>query len=187
MNVDNTIVPFQVEGIDGREFFRNAGKTRHRGLELAASTNIGRHAVEAAYTLNDFVFLDDGDPDNDFEENRVPGVPRHNLFAGLRLTPIERLRLDFDLQHIGKQATEDANDPAFFNEAATVLDARLLFQARLGGWHANPFIALNNVTDERYNASVVVNAVGRRYFEPAPGRNLYLGLSLGSPGWTGGR
>lgn len=185
MNVDNTIVPFQVEGVDGREFFRNAGETRHRGVELSATTRFGRHSVQAAYTFNDFVFLDDGNAETDFEDNRLPGVPRHNLFAGLRVGLLETLRLDLETQYIGEQATEDSNDPAFENQSATVLDVRLLYRASIGGWAASPFIALNNVTDERYNGSVVVNAVGRRYFEPAPGRNLYLGLSLGSPGWAG--
>ncbi len=187
MNVENTVVPFQVEGEEGREFFRNAGETRHRGLELAASSPIGQHAIEVAYTLNDFVFVDDGSLGTDFEENRLPGVPRHNIFAGIQLNAADRLRFDFELQHIGEQATEDGNDPAFANEAATVMDARLLYRARIGDWLATPFIALNNVTDTRYNASVVVNAVGRRYFEPAPGRNLYLGVTLGSPGWTAAR
>jgi iron complex outermembrane receptor protein len=184
MNVDNTIVPFQVEGVDGREFFRNAGETRHRGVELSAMTTFGRHSVHAAYTFNDFVFVDDGNASTDFEDNRLPGVPRHNLFGGIRLGLLEGVRLDLDAQHTGEQATEDSNDPAFLNESSTVFDARLLVRLSVGGWDANPFIALNNITDERYNSSVVVNAVGRRYFEPAPGRNLYLGLSLASPGWA---
>jgi iron complex outermembrane receptor protein len=147
-------------------------------------TTFGRHSVHAAYTFNDFVFVDDGNASTDFEDNRLPGVPRHNLFGGIRLGLLEGVRLDLDAQHTGEQATEDSNDPAFLNESSTVFDARLLVRLSVGGWDANPFIALNNITDERYNSSVVVNAVGRRYFEPAPGRNLYLGLSLASPGWA---
>jgi iron complex outermembrane receptor protein len=49
---------------------------------------------------------------------------------------------------------------------------------RVGRWALAPFIAMNNVFDKRYNGSVVLNATGRRYFEPAPGRNLYLGIGV---------
>src|SRR5690606_32613710 len=34
MSVRGTLVPFQVEGAEGREFFRNAGRTRHVGGEI---------------------------------------------------------------------------------------------------------------------------------------------------------
>jgi hypothetical protein len=34
------------------------------------------------------------------------------------------------------------------------------------------------VLDARYNASVTVNAFGGRYYEPGPGRTVYLGLAV---------
>ena len=50
----------------------------------------------------------------------------------------------------------------------------------------SPFVALNNVFDRRYVSSVVINAAGGRYYEPAPGRNAYVGVSLGFPRTNGG-
>jgi iron complex outermembrane receptor protein len=37
---------------------------------------------------------------------------------------------------------------------------------------------VTNVFDEEYTANVRLNAFGGRYFEPAPGRNGYAGVSL---------
>ena len=45
--------------------------------------------------------------------------------------------------------------------------------------NASAFVGVLNAFDATYNASVVINAFGRRYYEPAPGRSLYGGLSLG--------
>jgi iron complex outermembrane receptor protein len=42
---------------------------------------------------------------------------------------------------------------------------------------------LNNLLDERYFSSVVINAAGARYFEPAPGRNIYLGVGVAIGNW----
>jgi len=41
-----------------------------------------------------------------------------------------------------------------------------------------PVVGVNNVLDRRYVASVVTNAARRQYFEPGPGRSVYLGLTV---------
>ena len=44
----------------------------------------------------------------------------------------------------------------------------------------NPFLGFNNVFNRAYVGSVVINATAGRYYEPAPGRNMYVGFSLGA-------
>jgi iron complex outermembrane receptor protein len=183
MNVRNALVPFQVPQAEGREFFRNAGESRHRGLEIGAHGGLGPARVSAAYTYSDFVFIDDGLA-SALDGNRIPGVPPHHLFAGLRVEAGRGFAVESELDHTSEYFATDANDPASVNPAATVLDLRLLATTRFGRFAARPFIAVNNLTNERYNSSVVVNAFGGRYFEPAPGRNLVLGVTMGAGGWA---
>lgn len=183
MSVQNTIVPFQVAGVEGRDFFRNAGKTRHQGFEAALSKPLGRHSATLSYTFNHFTFRDDGDPDADWEGNRLPGIPRHHLFAGVALRPNDRLRLDLEIEHTGSYYASDANDAASRNDAATVTDIRAAYDVRVSGTLLTPFVALNNIANTRYNSSVVVNGFGGRYFEPAPGRNIFIGLAVGTGSW----
>jgi iron complex outermembrane receptor protein len=45
-----------------------------------------------------------------------------------------------------------------------------------------PFLGVQNALDREYVGSVVINAAGGRYYEPAPGRNAYVGVAL-----SGGR
>ena len=41
-----------------------------------------------------------------------------------------------------------------------------------------PFLGVANLFDATYNASVVPNARGNRYFEPGPGRTYRVGLGV---------
>ncbi len=184
MDVENTIVPFQVPDGEGREFFRNAGESRHRGVELGARAPMGRHTFSVAWTFNDFVFIDDGNPAVQHEGNRLPGIPRHRLFAGIDVRLPADLRIEFEADHTGSYFANDANDANAVNDAATVFDVRARWSRPVGGWRFEPFLAVANLTDTQYNASVVVNAAGRRYFEPAPGRNIHLGFSVAAGGWA---
>lgn len=183
IRVTNTLIPFQVEDVEGREFFRNAGESRHQGLEIGARTRLGPVQASAAYTLSDFTFVDDGDPAADNEGNDLPGVPPHRIYGAIRVTPADRLTFDAEVDHTSSYFASDANTAAAQNPAATVIDLRARYRFDIGGVAFEPFLAVNNVTDELYNASVVVNAFGGRYFEPAPGRNFYLGATIGSPVW----
>jgi hypothetical protein len=52
--------------------------------------------------------------------------------------------------------------------AISVIDNLRLRAARpIGGTRVIPFAPLNNVTNRRDSSSVVINAAGARYFEPA--------------------
>jgi iron complex outermembrane receptor protein len=183
IRVTNTLIPFQVADVEAREFFRNAGESRHQGVELGARALLGSVRATAAYTYSDFTFVDDGDTAAANEGNQLPGVPPHRLFGGLRVSPLARLTLDAEVEHTSGYFASDANTAGDRNPAATVMDLRARYRFAIGNLSVAPFLAVNNVTDELYNASVVVNAFGGRYYEPAPGRNFYLGATLGSLDW----
>ncbi|HSL70347.1 MAG TPA: TonB-dependent receptor, partial [Longimicrobiales bacterium] len=181
MNVRDALVPFQLPQVDGREFFRNSGETRHRGLELAIAVLLTRSVtLETAYTYSRFTFIDDGLPAA-YEGNELPGVPPHHLFARLRIQPHRIVTVELEDEYTAEYFANDANTAS--NAAVNVVDARVLLQLTLSNASLRPFVALNNLTDRRYHSSVVVNAAGARYYEPAPRRNFYLGASIGFGGW----
>ena len=39
------------------------------------------------------------------------------------------------------------------------------------------FAGINNLFDRKYNDNIRINAWGKRYYEPAPMRNFYFGVS----------
>ena len=42
----------------------------------------------------------------------------------------------------------------------------------------NLFLGVKNIFNERYNNNIRINAFGGRFFEPAPKRNTYTGITL---------
>jgi iron complex outermembrane receptor protein len=73
---------------------------------------------------------------------------------------------------------DDANTAA--TDAYAVAHARIaLAGLRLGrGLDGSAFVELRNALDAEYSGSVVVNAFGGRYYEPAAGRHLLVGVAF---------
>jgi iron complex outermembrane recepter protein len=181
MDVRDALVPFQVPEVEGRDFFRNAARTRHQGVELSASLlPLPGVVLNAAFAWTDVRFRADPTPGDHLAGNRVPGIPARRAHASLSWNP-GRYRLSVDVDHTGEQHTNDANTAAA--PAVTRIDLRAEWSMRAAGAEFTPFVVLNNALDQRYFGSISVNAVGARYYEPAPGRNVYAGVSVRTGAW----
>ena len=193
LQIADALIPFQVESEDSEEiYFRNAGQARNRGLELSLSAvPLSGLRTTLAYTFGDYVFEDyeveDGDGLVQLAGNEVPGVPRHRLFAALSYDSPQGLFAEVELERVGRYWANDFNGPPlgsdaapdeFFNSAYLRMDLRLGIDYRA----ARAFVAVDNLFGAQYNGSVVPNAFGGRFFEPAPGRTWRLGIG----GWIGG-
>ena len=192
LQIADALIPFQVERADSEEiYFRNAGQARNRGLELSlAAVPLSGLRADLAYTFGDYVFEDyeveAGGGLVQLAGNEVPGVPRHRLFAGLSYESPQGLFAAVELERVGRYWANDFNGPPpssdaspdeFFNRAYMRLDLRLGIDYRA----VRAFVAVENVLGAQYNGSVVPNAFGGRFFEPAPGRTWHLGVG----GWIG--
>jgi iron complex outermembrane recepter protein len=182
MRIRDALVPFQVPQVEAREFFRNAGRSRHDGIELLAVWSpVAALELHSAYTYSDFRYVDAALPGGSFAGNRYSGVAPHRLAAGLVARPVAGLRAALDAIHTSEIFVTDANDAV--SPAATVLHLRAEATRGLGPAAIRPFIGVQNLTDTRYNAAVILNAAGGRFYEPAPGRSLYIGVTASSGEW----
>jgi iron complex outermembrane receptor protein len=179
--IRDELVSFEVPGDPGRSFFRNAGKARHRGVEVGGRiARIDQGAVlRAALTHIDARFREtDGDP-RGIAGNRIPGVAPTRLDVTVE-SPVGPsafgVRLGADLRHTGSIPVDDEGGAEA--PSATTLDVRATAGFGTGLGRVSPWIAVRNVSDETWVASVVPNAFGGRYFEPGPGRTFEAGLSL---------
>jgi iron complex outermembrane recepter protein len=74
---------------------------------------------------------------------------------------------------------DDANNPLAEAPSRRLADFRLgANEVNLLGLRLSPFAGITNLFDATYTSSVSVNAFGGRFFEPGPGRSLYLGASV---------
>ena len=175
-NVTNGLIPF--ERPDGVVFFTNAGETSRNGIEMLVEwVPDPRFAARFAYTYQDFTFdkfILDGD---DFGGNIEPGAPPHRVFAGVTHRTSYGLTSIAQLRWVDEYTVR--NDNTAFNWAYTVFDLRFALDRRWGNSDFRPFIGIDNLFDERYNAWTITNGFGGRYFDPSPGREVYGGVTIG--------
>jgi len=166
---------------------RNAGSTRHRGLELSLEYRqpLGASAEVIpflSYTLNDHVFREFIDDGVDYSGNPLTGVPRNRVYAGLRIRGRAGWYWNGSYQYVDPIPLTDSN--ALSSDAYQLVNMQLGYRRQLSTrLHASLELGVNNLFDTLYASSVLINAVGfggaePRYYYPGNGRNGYLGLLL---------
>lgn len=177
IDVDDAIVPYELQG-SGQTFFENAGTSTHDGVEAAVSLDLGETwAVTGSYTWSDFVFEDfEGLDGVSYDGNRIPGIPKSLVQAGVRWQPRTALHLAFDVLHASRFFADNANSVDAGDY--TVADFRIEYRWQGKRLELAPFAGVNNIFDENYSGNIRLNAAFGRYFEPAPGRNFYAGIEI---------
>ncbi len=168
----------------GRSTYQNVASTRRLGLELEWARQLAADLeARVTWTLLDARYT------NAFTScpstpctstpiasgNRIPGVARNALFASLAWTPPRGWRAGVEARALSRVAANDTNA----DTAAPFATANLWagYQWPLGAWHWSAFGRIDNATNRRYVGSVIVNEGNGRYFEPAPARTFFAGLT----------
>nr|WP_256943250.1 TonB-dependent receptor [Achromobacter xylosoxidans] len=166
------IVP--ASSVGGRTSYRNAGRTRRDGAELAWSAQFAGHAkAYLAYSWLDARYRDSV-TDAIRAGNRIPGTARQTAYATLAWEPRTGWQAGVEGRYLSQIATNDANSeaaPAYFVAALSTG-----YVWREGPWQVRAYARVDNLFDRQYAGSVIVNEASGRYFEPAPGRNWSTGL-----------
>jgi len=178
IDVDNELTPFELPAQPGRTFFENAGSSTRDGLEVSYSRHLTRQIeMTAAYTYSDFVFDRFSDTNGDvFDGNRIPGIPQELLYLDLTWNGQGGYYATWDWTYTGELYADNANDTRV--DSSQVSNLRIGYNGSYGEWEIAPFMGINNLFDEDYNNNIQINAFGDRYFEPAPERNAYIGISI---------
>ncbi len=186
MNIQNLLVEERIG--DDQFVGRNAGKTRHRGLEVAARYQIAigsriSLAPFINYTLTDHSFVDFVDGDDDFSGNPLTGVPKHRVLSGIQMHLFSDFYLNTTHQHVGAIPLTDAN--SLSSDSFNVFNMRMGYYKKLSEKFAlGVDFGINNLFDVVYAQSVLINTRGfggnePRYFYPGDARNFYGGIRLG--------
>lgn len=170
--VEDEITPLVNNG--GRAFFDNSD-TERQGVETSLRYEVFKGLnLAVAYTFSDFTF-DRSLSTPAIEGNRLPGLPEHQFYAELAYTHASGFYATFDMLHVDEMYADNANTAE--NDAYHVANLRFGRDFAFGDWGVKPFFGINNLFDETYNQNVILNAAGNRYFEPAPDRNVYGGVT----------
>jgi iron complex outermembrane receptor protein len=178
--VRDELVPYEIPLGGGRRYFRNAGRTNRRGAEVGMAATAGSFLFNVAYSYSDFRFSHYVTDSAVLDGHRIPGIPIHRGQSSATWSRNAAFAV-VEAEAASGPFVDDANvarAPGY--EVIHIRGgSRRLFD--------NPWISLvagvQNLFDRTYSPSLSVNAARGKFFEPAPGRALYVAVSLGHGRW----
>jgi iron complex outermembrane recepter protein len=173
--------------IGGRSTYQNSGRTRRQGAEYSLNYRLAPEwRFQLAYTYVDAHYSDAyltcvaapcavptvlvG------AGNRLPGVPKNNVYAQLRWGEDLGWHASASAQYVSNVAVNDVNSVLAPAYAVAGLDGG--YGVELNRFKVNAFLRINNLLNRRYVGSVIVDDGNSRYFEPGPGFNILGGFSV---------
>lgn len=178
IDVEDELIPREVPGSPGRDYYVNAGASKRDGFEASVILEPTQQIrTTFSYSYSDFEFENFVDDDgNQFAGNTIPGTSENVLFGEVTYENPRGWYAAFDAMYVDEQFADNANTATA--SSYTIANARLGYERDVGGLVLEPFVGVNNLLDERYVANVRINAFGGRYYEAAPDRNVYAGIRL---------
>jgi len=197
MNINDMLIPYQISDPASEEiFYKNAGKAANTGIELFYHwTPANKLKMKLSFSFNNFRFTDYVVEDNlngqtksfQLKNNKVPGVPDFTVGYETGYKFPYGFYTGLSANYNGSYYVNDFNGPPpgsnddgnnYINDSYIIIKitAGYSFETKSAGFEFN--LGINNLFDKRYNGSIVPNAFGKRYFEPAAGRNYYINISL---------
>jgi len=170
--------------VGGRSTFGNAAATERYGAEASVSwrplNNLAMQAalatIHAVYS-EPFVVCQSAPCTRPTvvvpAGKRLPGVPAETLFirADYRTYGLD---VGAEWRAQSRLPVDDRNTDFAAGSGVVNLSVQRAFVA--GSWNLRAFFRIDNVLDARYIGSVIVNESNGRFFEPAPGRSMSVGL-----------
>ncbi len=194
LKIKNMLVPYQNPNTEGEEtYYRNAGEATNYGAELSTEWIYSKHLKSnLSVSLSDFRYDDllVEYPENDslkiaqLSGNKVPGIPEFRFSAGLKflLTPFSGevyfryVNKYFTNDFNGSESVQDSDNWGYWNDGYYTVDFYFNFEESIKVGKLFIFSGINNIFNVRYNASIIPNASGQRFFEPSSSRYWFFGI-----------
>lgn len=171
----------------GRSTYENAGRTRRSGAQASVEYRFGsKWLARLAYTYIDAIYVDAYrtcaavpclTPTRLVPAgNHLAGVPRNYAFVQLAWGGKLGWHASVSGQYMGAIPVDSTNSE--FAGAYSVFDVSGGYRAALGAQRLEAFLRVNNMLDRRYVGAVIVNEGSGAFYEPAPGFNVFSGLTV---------
>jgi len=168
----------------GQQYFVNAGSISEKGLELWVKYNLLNHPINfinalniwSSYTYQPYYFSSYTQGANDYSGNAVTGVPKNNWVTGLEMETKKNFYFNIQYTQTSALPLDDANDE--YSDVSHLLQAKLGKHFSIPKLNIHVFAGADNLLNELYSLGNDINAAARRFYNPAPKRNYYVGVNL---------
>jgi iron complex outermembrane recepter protein len=167
---------------DGTEYYVNAGGTYETGVEASGVAWLQEPKqrgffrgieLQGSYTYSHFNFSNYHSAGSDFSGHQLTGVPRNIATGSLMFNFPAHLSLFTQYTFTDKLPLDDANTA--FAKAYQLLQCKITWEACK---RVSVYAGADNLLNQFYSLGNDLNAVGARYYNPAPLRNYYGGVRV---------
>ena len=167
--------------VNGRATYKNADETLRDGVELSWNKKLWRDlTAQASYSYLNATFdatVPNVNPDKVVQEgNYIPGVAKNQAYLALGWQPEVGFNAGIDLRYMDKIYVDDVNSASAPDY--TTVSANVGYVWKNDDWKVRTYARVDNLFDDNYVGSVIVNDGNSRFYEPADGINWSAGLSV---------
>lgn len=181
-NLKNAIV--QQQDSTGAGYFINAGGTKQNGVEIWLQTYIissNDHFIKSLALSNSFAyqpykFNNYISGTKDYSGNHLTGVPEYVNVTMVDVYTKPGIYFISNFNFTSSIPLTDAND--VYADSYTLLQVKLGFKKQLNKTVLDFYFGIDNLLNENYSLGNDLNAIGGRYYNPAPKRNYFGGIRL---------
>lgn len=167
---------------NGVVLFQNAGETAQLGMEwgvnvvwLQNGNFLNKVSTRSSYNFYEFTFEDYQKEEEDFSGNFLTGVPQHIFNQILTVDLLQHLSANFHYRFVSEVPLTDDNTVKA--DSYHLLNLKLNYEIEAGNSAFDIYLGVENVADTKYSLGNDLNAFGSRYYQPAPGRNIFAGIN----------
>ena len=192
MDISDMLISYQSE--EEETFYRNAGSAINFGVEFDVEFQLLKNLyLSSNYSYLNFEFDDylveniNNGTKKEFQlsGNSLPGVPKNKFLISTQYKLPLCITFAFSYSWTDKYYANDFNGPLdlaedasdYINDSYSLFNFSLLYSAKIDFADINFKLYIENLFDIRYNDSIVPNAFGNNFFEPAAGRNFNFSVS----------
>lgn len=169
---------------DGSEQFHNTGRIIQKGLEVTQRLTFENNTryirstdLLLNLTLNDFRFGSYTNDGTDLKGKWLPGAPGTSVAFSGKWVQRKGLYLSADVNYISAMYLNSTNTVR--NEGYTTTRLRAGWKLALGPKiNLNFYGGADNLLNEKYSLGFDFNALGGRFYNPAPLRNYHAGAGI---------
>lgn len=170
--------------INGNEYFINAGATQQNGIEamvkylLVRSSKKKKYSIDVtnSFSFQPYCFTNYQQGSTIFNGNPITGVPKYIWVSTLNFAHETGWTFNITANLTSKISLNDA--ATVYAEGYELLQAKIAKQIKWKQYQFQLFAGADNLLNQTFSLGNDINAIGNRYFNPAPLRNGYMGLRI---------
>jgi len=166
----------------GAEYFVNAGSIKQNGIEALIKYQLVKNSagffsgwnIWSSYSYQPYRFTNYQQTTNNYSGNELTGVPRNIWLSGLDIETRKGIYANLTLNSTSALPLTDANDA--YADAYQLLQIKTGYRCKQKEKQLDLFVGIDNLLNKNYSLGNDINAAGKRYYNPAAGRNIFGGV-----------